>query len=125
MTSEGKKVLAIIEDDVILAKALDSVLTKAGYEVKITYNGDEAEAAIMKDKPDCILLDIILPGKNGFDLLKGFQNKDETKNIPVVILSNLGQDAEVEKGISMGAKDYIIKSNIDIYEVPKVIEKYI
>ena len=125
MENKSKKVLVLVEDDEVLARVLDTVLTGAGYIVKIDYSGATSEETIRREKPDCVLLDILLPVKNGFEILEGLMKDETTRNIPVIILSNLGQDSEVKKGMELGAKNYIVKSNVDVYDIPKIVAKYI
>lgn len=120
----NKKVL-IVEDDSVLAKALNLCLKDQGYEIGMAADGKEAEEMLAKFKPDLVLLDLLLPVKNGFEVLKEMRIKDETKDIPVVILTNFEQETSIEEGMKLGAKDYIVKANVDIKDVPEVVAKYI
>jgi len=120
----NKKVL-IVEDDTVLANALDLSLKDKGYDIRLATDGKEAEEMIASDIPDLILLDLLLPIKNGFEVLRGLRANEKTKDVPVVILTNFEQETSIEEGMKMGAKDYIVKANIDIKDVPAVVAKYI
>ena len=122
--SQPKKII-VVEDDVMLLKALNVVLLNKGYEVLSASDGLEAEKLIKDKVPDCVLLDITLPSKTGFEILEALRADEKTKHVPVVILSNMGQDADIKKGKELGAQDYFIKSNTDIDKVTEKIEKYI
>ncbi|HEX9008155.1 MAG TPA: response regulator [Patescibacteria group bacterium] len=120
----NKKIL-IVEDDTVLANALSLSLSDKGYDIQIATDGAEADKMIVSVKPDLILLDLLLPIKNGFEVLKGLRANDELKDTPVVILTNFEQETSIEEGMKMGAKDYIVKANIDIKDVPEIVKKYI
>ncbi len=122
--SQGKKVV-VVEDDVMLLKALNVVLLNKGYEVLSASDGLEAENLIKETIPNCVLLDITLPTKTGFEILEALRKYEKTKHVPVIILSNMGQDSDIKKGMDLGAQDYFIKSNTDIDKVTEKIEKYI
>ena len=80
---------------------------------------------IQSFQPDLILLDLVLPGKNGFQFLKEIKESEKTKKIPVVILSNLGDEEEVRQGLKLGAIDFLIKADYDLDEVVEIIKKYL
>ena len=121
---ENKKVL-IVEDDSVLANALSLSLKDKGYVIEVASDGEEAEEKIMSMKPDMVLLDLLLPVKSGFEVLKKMRETEEVKNTPVVILTNFEQESSVDEGMKLGAKDYIVKANIDIQDVPEIVKKYI
>lgn len=121
-----KKIL-VVEDDKFLVNVYRIKLSKAGYEVQIAYDGQQALTMLEAFQPDIILLDLILPIKDGFTFLKEARQMDKFKNIPVIIASNLGQNEDVSKGLSLGANDYLIKSDttLDILldKIKALIEK--
>ena len=117
--TKTKKIL-LAEDDKYVLRAYKDGLERAGFEVLIATDGNEALERIKKDAPDLILLDLIMPVKNGFEVLEELAVDRSLKKIPVVILSNLGQDSDVKKGKELGAIDYLIKSD---YSMKEVIEK--
>ena len=87
-------------------------------------DGLEASEKIKEVRPDLVLLDLIMPGKNGFEVLEEMKADKDLKNIPVIILSNLGQESDVDKGKSLGAEDYLIKSDISMKEVIETIKRH-
>lgn len=123
--SKTQKKIAVVEDDEILLKALNIELLSDAYEVVSAKDGEIGLELIRKEKPDLILLDILLPKMNGFEVLEKIKKDEKTKNIPVIILSNLGQDADIEKGMKLGAKDYHVKASTDLSELSEKIEKYL
>ncbi|OGY62824.1 MAG: hypothetical protein A2745_03470 [Candidatus Harrisonbacteria bacterium RIFCSPHIGHO2_01_FULL_44_13] len=109
--------IVIVEDEEILLKVLKEKFEKANFDVWSAINGDEAFAVIKKTLPDMVVLDLILPGKSGFEVLQELKLDAETKLIPVIVLSNLGQDEDIKKALQMGAEDYIVKTQHPINEV--------
>jgi len=124
MTASGKKIL-VAEDDKFLMKVYQSKLKDEGYELITASDGEEALAKIKEETPNLVLLDIMMPKKNGFEVLKESKSNSKTKGIPIIILSNLGQDSDINEGVKIGADDYIIKSNISINGILEKIEKFI
>jgi len=105
-----KKIL-IIEDDPFLSEMYAAKFIENGFEVEVSSDGKSGLAKIEDFRPDLVLLDIVLPKMDGFEMLKKVKEKEELKEIPVVLLTNLGQKNEVEKGIALGAEEYIIKAH--------------
>lgn len=122
MVAKSHKVV-VVEDDKILLKALNIELLSDDFEVLSASDGKVGLKLIKKEKPDLVLLDLILPTMHGFDVLKALKEDKDTKKIPVVILSNLGQDSDVQKGMALGAKDYYKKSATDLSELAKKVKK--
>lgn len=122
MTTNKKKIL-IVEDDEILSDIYATKLGMEGYEVILASEGYKGIEAAIRQEPDLILLDIVLPKMNGFEILKMLKKKDKVKDIPVIFLSNLGQDYEVSKGLELGAVKYLIKANYTPAQVIKEIKK--
>lgn len=112
-----KKKILIIEDDVFLGKVLHEKLVKAGYDVSLVGDGAEGLKQISIQKPDLLLLDIMLPTKNGYEILEAKQKDPAIARIPVVIVSNSGQPVEINRAISLGASDYLVKAELDPDEV--------
>ncbi|MBI5530524.1 MAG: response regulator [Candidatus Doudnabacteria bacterium] len=117
--------ILLAEDDRFLIKVLRLKLIKAGFEVLSAVDGEEAAQKILAEKPDLVLLDIIMPKKNGFEVLAELRNNPDVKDIPVIILSNLGQDKDVEQGKKLGATDYLIKTDLSLEEVVEKVNKYV
>jgi two-component system alkaline phosphatase synthesis response regulator PhoP len=107
----------MIEEDRFFRKIYRDKLTKVGFEFLEATNGEEGLNKIIDEKPDLVLLDLILPIKNGFDVLIDMKANKNTQNIPVVILSNLSQESDIKRGLSLGAKDYLVKTEISLSQV--------
>jgi DNA-binding response OmpR family regulator len=119
-----KKIL-IIEDDKFLRKVIKRKFTGKSYNVVEAIDGEKGIIIARDEKPDIILLDLVLPEIDGFEVLQRLKQDPETKKIPVIVLSNLGEEENVEKGLKMGAADYLIKSNLDPSEIFERVEKII
>jgi DNA-binding response OmpR family regulator len=119
-----KKIL-VIEDEPSILKAMVEVLEMHGYRVFSATDGERGLALADEVKPDLILLDLILPGKNGFEVLKDLKSSAGLADIPVIISSNLGDEEEVQQGLQLGAADYLIKADYDLNEVVKIVAKYL
>jgi len=113
----------IVEDDAVLVNALTLSLEDEGYDISVATDGEEAEKMIFNEKPDLVLLDLLLPIKSGFEILKMMRENPETKDISVVILTNFEQETSIDEGMRLGAKDYIVKANIDIKDIPTIVKK--
>ena len=118
-----KKIKVIYaEDQEGLARLVDYKLSKQGYEVTIFNNGDGVTEKVEEIKPDCILLDLMLPVKDGLTILKELKGNDEVKNIPVIMLSVQGEEKKIEQALKFGAIDYIQKP-FSISELSSYIHK--
>lgn len=117
-----KKIL-VAEDDQFLASAYRVKLTKAGFEVQIARDGQEAINALQNYIPDLILLDIIMPVKDGFTTLQELKANPAWASIPVIVASNLGQKEDMEKSRQYGASDFIVKSDLSLDSVIEKINK--
>lgn len=124
MKDKKNKVL-LIEDDETLLEMYKMKFQAEGLEVIVSSNGAEAFSVAKIEKPAIILLDIILPGMDGFAILENIKKDSVTKNIPVILLSNLGQDSDIEKGKKLGASDYLVKANFTPTQVLEKIKKYV
>tara|TARA_Y100001970_G_C14038322_1_gene752327 strand:- start:285 stop:665 length:381 start_codon:yes stop_codon:yes gene_type:complete len=101
----------LIEDDTFLANIYKTKFEMEGFAVDVAENGELGLKEAQKKKPDLVLLDILLPKMDGFTVLQHMKDDAELKNIPVILLTNLGQKDDVEKGLKMGAADYLIKAH--------------
>ncbi|MDP3093823.1 MAG: response regulator [bacterium] len=114
-----KKIL-IVEDDKFLRELIIRKLTNEGYQISEATDGESGVKAIKSEKPDLVLLDLILPGIDGFEALTRIRQDQETAGIPVIILSNLGQKEDIERGLKLGATDYLIKAH---FAPGEIVEK--
>lgn len=115
----NKKVL-IIEDDSSLCEALEEKFKSSGFLVVSRQDGETGLKAAEEERPDIILLDLVLPRKNGFEVLETINQTEHLKHIPVVVLTNLESGADVERVFSLGGKAYLIKTN---YELSEIVNK--
>jgi DNA-binding response OmpR family regulator len=115
-----KNKILFIEDESALQETFGDLLSREGYEVIKALDGDSGLRLAKSEKPDLILLDLILPRMNGFEVLEGIRKEDDIKDIPVIILTNLESAGDVQKAIEFGAKDYLVKAN---YKMEEVLEK--
>ncbi len=118
-----KKTILIIEDEKDLRFFLKTALSQEGYEVKEAFDAEEGFEKLKEKKPDLILLDILLPGKSGFDFLTQIKADPNFESIPVLILSNYGRQEDIEKGLKLGAVDYLIKANFTLEEIVQKVKK--
>jgi len=112
-----KTKILIIEDDQFLREFLFKKLSEENFEVLAAKEGKEGVELAKKEKPDLILLDLILPEKNGYEVLEDLKKNPLTSEIPVLVLSNLGQKEEIEEAFRKGAKDYLIKAYFSLEEI--------
>lgn len=117
--------ILVAEDDKFLATAYRAKLSKAGFEVQIANDGEELLAMLANFVPDVILLDLIMPKKDGFSALTEIKANDAWKAIPVIIASNLGQKEDIEKGLQLGAKDFVIKSEMSLEDLIAKVNKVV
>jgi len=104
--------ILVVEDDRFLRKAAEAALRRQGFTVLVASDGEEGLRMARSELPDLVLLDLIMPGLQGFEVLKLLKEEATTSAIPVIILSNLGQDSDVKKAMEAGAVDYLVKANL-------------
>lgn len=124
MSFEEKTIL-VIEDDRFLRKVYESKLPKEGFKILVMPNGKEGLAALKKERPDLVLLDLIMPIMTGFEVLEAVKKDKKLSNIPILVMSNLGQEEDIARAKSLGAVDFLIKSNLSIKEVVEKIKFYL
>lgn len=110
--------IIFVEDDQAFFNLCSMELKMKGYDVEHVADGSIAVEKIRSDKPDLVLLDIVLPGMNGLDILKEMKDSDDLKDIKVAMLTNFGMDENVTKAMDLGADDYFMKYNIVLSELP-------
>lgn len=116
-----KKIL-FIEDESALQKTIEEALKQENFEVIKALDGEIGLKIAKKELPDLILLDLILPKLDGFEVLKELKKDEATKDIPVIILTNLEGTQDIEKALSLGATTYLVKANYDLEEVVEKIK---
>lgn len=114
-----KKIL-IVEDEEILLNVLKDTFEEHDWSVKTAVDGEEAIDILNKDKFDIVLLDLLMPKKDGFEVLEAVKNNPDLKDLPIIVLSNLGVDQDVKKAMELGARDYFIKTQ---HPMSEIVEK--
>ena len=117
----GKKIMWV-EDDEFFSSLMTKKLSETGCTLVFTPTGEEASRIIDEEKPDLVILDILLPEMNGFKVLERIRSSESLKNTPVIILSNLGGKENIDKAFSLGVEKYFIKTDTDLSELLKEIE---
>ena len=121
---ENKKIIIIVEDDVFLSDIYQTKFTEAGYECLLAQDGSRCLSLLEGGaSPYVILLDIVMPKMDGLELLTFLKGNEKYKGISVILLSNLGQDTDIKKGMELGALDYMIKAHYTPSEVVKKVEE--
>jgi DNA-binding response OmpR family regulator len=109
--------ILIVEDDKFLRELIVKKLVKENFETAEANDGEEGFKMILSEKPDLILLDLILPGIDGFEVLSRTKADESLKGIPIIVLSNLGQREDIEKCMKLGAADYMVKAHFTPIEI--------
>jgi len=125
MAEEKKAKLLLIEDDITLVKMYERKFTSDVYDVIISYDGIDGLAKATKEKPDLVLLDIMLPKLDGIALFKKMRSTPGTFNTPVILLTNFGQEDAVFECFKLGAVDYLVKADVTPQEVVKKVETFL
>ncbi len=121
--ADAKKKIFLVEDDLFLSDMYRTKFSLSGYDMPHAEDGETAMRMIKEAKPDLVLLDIVLPKKSGFDVLKDLKADPELAKTPVILLTNLSQKDDVDRGFKLGATDYIIKAHFTPAEVVAKVEK--
>lgn len=121
--AKGK--VLVVEDEPFLVKALAHKLESSGFDVEVAMDGQEGVAKAETFRPDLVLLDILMPKMSGYEVIKLLKESEVHRHIPVVFLSNFGDKSEIEKGMSLGARDYFVKANLKLADLIDKIGTYI
>ncbi len=111
------KKIIIVEDEEILRNLLHKKLLAEGYSVDVAENGEVGLQKIRENRPDLILLDIVMPKMGGFEMLEEMQKDESISGIPVIVVSNSGQPVEIDRAQKLGARDWLVKTEFDPQEV--------
>lgn len=117
------KTILFIEDESVLQKTFREIIVQEGYQMISALDGETGLRVAKEKKPDLILLDLILPKIHGFDVLKKLKEENETRDIPVIVLTNLEGLEDVEKTLKLGATTYLVKTNYSLEEILEKIKK--
>lgn len=119
------KKIVLADDEQFISIAYKDGLTRAGYDLTVAHDGEEALAKIKEVKPDLVLLDLIMPKKTGFEVIKEVKADPEIAQIPVIVLSNLSQHTDEEEVRQSGAIDFLVKSDISLEQLVARIQQVI
>jgi CheY-like chemotaxis protein len=119
---EEKIKILLVEDDPFMVDIYSTKLKEIGYSVFVALNGEEALEKVKENNPDLMLLDIVLPNMDGWEVLRRLKEDGKNQNLKVIVLSNLGQKPEIEKGLGLGAMKYIIKAHYTPSQVAAEVE---
>ena len=119
------KDILIIEDDIYLVEAYQRKFQKEGLEVNVISDGRTALTVLSQEPPSIVLLDLMLPGMSGLSILDAIKKNDRWKDVPVIILSNLGQPQDIGKALSLGAVDFMVKANVNLGEIVDRVKKFL
>ena len=122
MDKSLKRIL-VAEDDRFLRKAAEVTLKRHGYTVLTACDGEDAVRMVRAEMPDLVLLDLIMPRLQGFEVLRALKEDPATVGIPVIVLSNLGQSSDVQQAMDGGAVAYFVKANLSLDDLAKRVEK--
>ncbi len=117
--------ILVVEDEKPLSSILGRALKKADYTVVFAYDGEEAIEKAKTMSPDLILLDLILPKVNGFKVLEQIKKDPDVSHIPVIVLSNLGDDKDIKDSLRLGAVDYYVKAQHPLLEIVEIVTKFL
>ena len=119
---EIKKKILLVDDDPLIIRMYQYKLSHDGYQIDLAFNGEDAVMEAKRKLPDLILLDLMMPKMNGVEALKFLRKEADTKNIPVIILTNLGDDEEyIKLTKEIGAVDYLVKAETSLRELSKKV----
>jgi len=122
--SKSKIKILVVEDDPALLELYRLKLTEEGYETFTADNGQVGFETALINEPGLILLDILMPEVDGYEALKELKSNEKTKKIPVIIFSNLSQREEIEKGLKLGATDFVIKTSLTPSQLAQKVKEY-
>ena len=117
--------ILLVEDDQILAKLYQTKFQKEGYEIQLAYDGQEGLDKLKAFTPDIIILDLIMPRVDGFSFLQKVKPDPDLSKIPVLVLSNWGQESDIKRAQELGAKDFFVKADISLSQMIEKVKKYL
>ena len=115
--------ILIVEDETTLHKSLEEFLESEGHEILGAFDGEKGIELAKSKKPDLILLDVILPKKDGYEVLDEFKKDEKTKNIPIIILTNLESAEDIQKAFDKGATTYLVKSDYKLEDIATKVKE--
>jgi len=126
VTETQKKKILLVDDDPLIVRMYERKLVKEGFAVALAPNGEEGLKAIENDRPDLVLLDVLMPKMNGWEMLKKLKGDPKAADIPVITLTSLGDRPEdIQKFKDLGVKEYLVKSQVELKDLVAMIHKHI
>ncbi|MBP9752003.1 MAG: response regulator [Candidatus Moranbacteria bacterium] len=125
MAEEKKKKLLVVEDDEFISAIYAKKLSMEGYEVRLAGNGERALSMMNEEKPDLVLLDIIMPIMDGLETLQRIRADEKLRDVKVAVLSNLSEDKDMSRTRELGAIDYLVKANISVADLSTKVAGYL
>jgi two-component system phosphate regulon response regulator PhoB len=125
LKKKGKGIILLVEDDALLLEVLKLQIESEGFQVKTAVNGLDVLELARKFVPNLILLDLIIPGIDGFAVLKELKADEKLVKIPVIVLSNLDKESDIKSTIALGAVEHIVKADVKVEYILKVIKRNI
>lgn len=123
--ADGNVKILIIEDDLFIRELYERQLSMEGFEVRTAEDGEVGLNSLSEGAPDLLLLDIMLPKVSGLDVLRTMKGQDQLKDVPVILLTNLGQDSVIKEGFNLGADGYLIKSAYTPDQIIEEVKKFL
>ena len=120
---ERKRTILLVEDDRFLRRAAEAMLQRRGFTVFTASDGEEAVRLAREAQPSVVLLDVIMPKLQGFEVLRILKEDPATTGTPVIMLSNLGQESDVQRALDRGARGYFVKANLSLEDLVKRVEE--
>ena len=117
--------IALVEDDDILSSLYDEALSMMGFSVGIAKNGQEALRIVEENNPHLVILDIVMPDGDGFFVLKKLKDNPRTRNIPVIMHTNLFSESDKAEALRLGAKEYVVKTEVTPKQLAEIVKKYV
>ena len=117
--------IALVEDDDILSSLYDEALCMMGFSVGIAKTGQEALRIVEENNPHLVILDIVMPDGDGFFVLKKLKDDPKTRNIPVIIHTNLFSESDKAEALRLGAKEYVVKTEVTPKQLAEIVKKYV
>lgn len=122
---QAQKIILLVEDDDFVGRAYKDGLCRAGFLVETAKDGNEAVKKAKSARPDLIILDLVMPLKNGFEVLEELRKDQAFNAVPIVVVSNLGQETDIEKAMQLGATGYLVKNQFSMKQMIDYIQKYL
>ena len=117
--------MVLVEDDEVLGAMYDEALSLMGFSVGIAKSGQEGLRLIEENEPDMVILDIVMPDGDGFFVLKKIRENQKTKDVPVIMHTNLYNEADKAEAMRLGAKEYVIKAQVTPKQLAEIVKKYV